>query len=269
MPNNQKNLSKGFVFVATKYESFLKAANFLAETILDYMPDAKITLFTEQIFLEDHQCQTYFNHFDKVLPTPSDTNREKMWGMSNTPYDITMYMDVDMEVVHEDIVTLWDQLEDNDMKFVNLTKQGARHFKNWSWGDNILDEGYKGNNPQHLTHCGGVCLYNSTNKLVKEFMMDWYKLFLMQRCKTWSPEVYNEIRDDFLVWDQLTLWYLLWHEPKYKELKWSFFKENYRWNYYSSFGLPWTGPNEFIQKPPIIQHYSSGMDKYGAKGIIS
>ena len=53
MVNNQKNLSKGFVFVATKFESFLKAGYFLAETILDYMPDAKITLFTEKLFLED------------------------------------------------------------------------------------------------------------------------------------------------------------------------------------------------------------------------
>ena len=268
MVNNQKNLSKGFVFVATKFESFLKAGYFLAETILDYMPDAKITLFTEKLFLEDENLKTLFTPFDKILPTPGSTNREKMWGMANSPYDITMYLDVDMEVVHEDICTVFDQIQNYDMRFVNLTKEGARHFAEWSWGENTLDNGYTGSNPQHLTHCGGVCLYNNTNPLVKQFMIDWYSVYLKQRAAIELPIEIQEVPKSFWIWDQLTLWWLLWHSPKYKELKWKFFEENYRWNYYSSFGLPWTQPNIYASKHPIIHHYSSGMDKYSEKGIL-
>ena len=102
----KRNQTKGFVLVATKRLSFFKAGCYLAETILDHMPDAKITLFTEQQFIDDSSLQKDLLPFDKVLPTISNTNREKMYGMANTPYDITMYLDVDMEITDEDIVTI-------------------------------------------------------------------------------------------------------------------------------------------------------------------
>lgn len=265
----KRNQTKGFVLVATKRLSFFKAGCYLAETILDHMPDAKITLFTEQQFIDDSSLQKDLSPFDKVLPTISNTNREKMYGMANTPYDITMYLDVDMEITDEDIVTIWDQLEDNDLKFVNLTREGAKHFAEWHWGPNHLDDGWQGV-PDHLSHCGGVCLYRSSNPLTLEFMQDWYDLFLKQRIGEWSPKEFDYIKiGNFRQWDQLTLWWLIYHSPKYKKLKWSFFKENYRWNYYTSFGLPWTPKNPYCDKHPIVTHYSSGLDKYGKRGILT
>ena len=49
-----------------------------------------------------------------------DHYRAKLWGMDKSPYDITMYID-DMEVEHEDIVNVWDELKDHDMVFTALT----------------------------------------------------------------------------------------------------------------------------------------------------
>ena len=257
--NQQKNLSKGFITVATKRKQFLVGADNLKESILDHYEDAKITLFTEQKFIDDPECQHFFRDYDQVIATPSDTNREKMWGMANSPYDITMYFDADIEIRHDDIATVFDRIEDQDMMWVELKKETAHHFAEWHWGDGPID---------HLTHCGGVCLYRSDNPLIKEFMQDWYDYHLKMRRGDFIPKECEYIPGSFLQWDQTTLWYLLWHDPKYKELKWKFFEDNYRWNYYTSFGFNKDGTHNYGVVDPVVIHFSSWMDKYGDKGFL-
>jgi len=275
------NPTKGFITVASKRKQFLMGADNLKESILDFYPEAKVTLFTEQRFIEDPECQIYFRDFDQVIVTPSDTNREKMWGMANTPYDLTFYMDADIEIRHEDIKNVFDHLEDGkyDMAYVNLTKEGATHFAEWEWGPNHYDDGWEGV-PDHLAHCGGVALYDTRNSLIKEFMNDWYHLYLKQRIGEWNPSEFDYIcKGNFRQWDQLTLWWLIYHSPKYKSLKWKFFEDNYRWNYFTSFGFNKDGThNCHIVDPkrdywktipePVVVHFSSWMDKYGDKGIL-
>jgi len=273
--------TKGFVTVATKRKQFLIGADNLKESLLDHYPDAKITLFTEQHFIDDPECQVYFRDFDQVLPTPSNTNREKMWGMANSPYDLTFYMDADIEIHHDDIANVFDHLEDGkyDMAYVNLTKEGAKHFAEWEWGPNLYDDGWRGV-PDHLAHCGGVALYDMRNPLMKDFMTDWYTLYLKQRNGEWNPPEFDYIRKgNFRQWDQLTLWWLIYHSPKYKSLKWKFFEDNYRWNYFTSFQFNTDGshnchivdPNRDYWKTnptPVVVHFSSWMDKYGDKGFL-
>jgi hypothetical protein len=270
----QETLSKGYVIVATKKVSFLIGAQNLAESILDHNEDARITLFTEQGFLDDPEMSKYFTSYENVLPTPGGTIREKMYGMANSPYDLTFYIDADCEVVSDDIANVFDHLDDgSDMVYVNLTKQGAKHFAEWEWGPNILDNGYTEGAPDHLTHCGGVALYRSSNPLVREFMSDWYIFYAKQARGDWNPPEYANIKvGNFRQWDQLTLWWLIYHNPKYKSLKWKFFEDNYRWNYFTSFGYNTDGTHNchivdpsrdyWKTKPdPVINHYSSWMDK--------
>jgi len=277
--NNRENPTKGFVTVATKREQFLIGADNLCQSILDHYEDAKVTLFTEQRFIDDPNCQHFFRDFDQVIATPRGTNREKMWGMANSPYDLTFYVDADIEIVHSDIKKVFNHLDGYDMVYVNLTKEGAKHFAEWNWGPNLYDDGYKGV-PDHLTHCGGVALYDTRNPLIKEFMNDWYELFIKQRDGTWDPIEFQSIqKGNFRQWDQLTLWWLIYHSPKYKSLKWNFFEDNYRWNYFTSFGFNIDGthnchkvdPNRDYWKTnpdPVVIHYSSWMDKFGDKGFL-
>jgi len=279
MNKKPESPTKGYVTVATKRTQFLIGAQNLAESLLDHDEDANITLFTEQQFIDDPKCQQYFSSFEKVIATPSNTNREKMWGMANSPYDLTFYLDADIEIVHDDISNVFDLLDGHDMAYVNLTKEGARHFAEWNWGPNLYDDGWTGV-PDHLAHCGGVALYDMRNPLVKEFMYDWYELFLKQRVGQWDPIEFKYIqKGNFRQWDQLTLWWLIYHSPKYKSLKWKFFDENYRWNYFTSFGFNKDGThNCHIVDPkrdywktnphPVVIHYSSWMDKYGEKGFL-
>ena len=257
--NQKTNPTRGFITVATKLNSFLIAADNLKESILDYYEDAKITLFTEQKFIDDPNMQRHFRYYDKVIATPSNTNREKMWGMANTPYDETFYLDADIEICHEDIKTSHDRLGDHDMLWVELKEETKHHFAEWEWGKGPLD---------HLTHCGGVCLYKSSNPLVREFMMDWYNYHLKMRKSEFVPEECKSIPESFLQWDQTTLWYLIWHDHKYKKLKWKYFDDNYRWNYYTSFGFNKNGTHNYDVVDPVVVHYSSWLDKFGDKGIL-
>jgi hypothetical protein len=277
----QKDPSKGFVTVATRTKQFIIGAQNLAESLLDHYEDAKITLFTEQRFIDDPKMQVYFSPFDKILPTPGDHKREKMYGMANSPYDLTFYMDADIEIQHDDISKVFDHLEDGkyDMVYVNLTREGAKHFAEWNWGNNLYDEGWRGV-PDHLAHCGGVALYDTRNPLVKEFMNDWYTFYLKQESREWNPPEFDYIKTgEFRQWDQLTLWWLIYHSPKYKSLKWKFFEDNYRWNYFTSFGFNRDGThNCHLMDPkrdywktsptPVVVHFSSWMDKFGNKGFL-
>ena len=111
-------------------------------------------------------------------------------------------------------------------------------------------------------------------------MNDWYEFFLKQETGEWNPIEFQCIqKGNFRQWDQLTLWWLIYHYPKYKSLKWKFFKDNYRWNYFTSFGFNKDGThNCHVVDPkrdywktnphPVVIHYSSWMDKDGTKGFL-
>jgi hypothetical protein len=70
-----------------------------------------------------------------------------------------------VRIQHEDICTVFDQLDGNDMVFADLTKENEQFFaiRQWEGGE--------------FTLCGGVVLYDMRNPLVKSFMEDWDKYY--------------------------------------------------------------------------------------------
>ena len=94
-----------------------------------------------------------------------------------SPYDITMYIDADMEVEHEDIVNVWDELKDHDMVFTALTDD-----RSYIYAERDFDtpEG-----KAKFTLCGAVCLYDMSKPIVREFMDDWWDLTYRQMNDTW------------------------------------------------------------------------------------
>ena len=103
--------TKGYVVVASRTKFFYVSAINLIESILDFHPEAKITLVTEERFLDKRSevC-------DKIIFC-DDHKRAKLWGMARTPYDITFYIDADTECEHEDIANVFDLLGDDDIQF--------------------------------------------------------------------------------------------------------------------------------------------------------
>lgn len=192
----------------------------------------------------------------------TDHIRSKLYGMANSPFDITFYVDADTICEHEDIVNIWDQLNDNDLVFVELTKdpQAQKSFVEVtapikSTGD-LVD----------LTLCGGVCLYNNKNPLVKEFMQDWWNMYQQQeeytQDNTSGPKFWpDDLPKSMLRWDQFTLWWLINKVDKYKNLKIGRFDDNYRWNWFTSFRFDEHGKHRLVKNPPIIVHHSATMKK--------
>ena len=235
--------SKGFVIVASKKINFYRYAVNLAESILDYYEDAKITLFCEEWMFEE----LHRDLFDQVIWC-SNHYRAKLWGMAKSPYDITMYIDADMECEHEDIATVFDELGDYHMLFSALTEERAYIYSE------LFFDSPEGRTKFDL--CGGVCLYDMTVPIVKEFMWDWWDLTYRQMNDEWWPEGYA---DSLKSWDQFSLWWLTTKTDKYKDINLGIFKDDMRWNYYNAWNWAKTRPEGEV----VLRHYSCGLEKDG------
>jgi len=235
--------SKGYLVVASKRINFYKYALNLIDSIRDFNEDAKICLVTEDHFLD----QKGRDLADDIIIC-DDHYRAKLWGMAKSPYDLTMYIDADMECEHEDIANVFDELGDNDIMFSALTDD-----RSYVYAERDFDtpEG-----KTKFTLCGGVCLYDMTKPIVRSFMSDWWELTRRQMNDEWWPRGYS---DSLKSWDQFSLWWLTEKEPKYHDLKVEIFKDDLRWNYYNAFNWAITRP----EKEVVLRHYSCGLDKDG------
>jgi len=240
-------MNKGYVVVASGKKFFYKSAINLIETIKDYDENAHVTLFTESRFLDGQEWLA-----DKV-EFVNDHTRAKLDGMARTPYDVTLYIDADCEVEHEDIAKVWDELGDHDMLWTGLPED--RHY---CYAEVFFEGARKPDGTQGgFDLCGGVCLYNSANPQVIEFMRDWYKLTVEQYAGRWWPKKENGEEDlenypaSFKRWDQFSLWWLVNKEPKYQDLKVGIFEDDARWNYYNGY------KKIHNIAPVVIRHYSN------------
>lgn len=234
-------MNNGYIYIATIYPKFYNMAVQSAESLRYYYPDAKICLFTEKQFVDERS-----NVFDIVNTDTPRNSRSKMWGMANSPFDTTFYMDCDTYIESEEIKNVFDELNNNDMMFTKIH----------DWDINIFEPSGLPNNEPYEIH-GGVCLYKST---AKEFMKKWFELYNGQVSKEWLPldENGNLYSDSTRMWDQFTLWWLLTkNNNPYKYLKWDFFK-SLKWNYIALFdALPYDilkGEN------PVVIHYTVRQD---------
>lgn len=241
----KKPLTKGFVIVCSNNRIFYIMALNLLDSIKTFYPEAKVCLVSEKKFLDGGE-----KNFDDVIIC-NDHRRAKIWGMANSPYDLTFYIDADCEVVHEDISTVFDKFDGNDILWTVLPES-----RSYCYAELYFPGG-------RFWYCGGVCLYNTTNPLVKEFINDWYELTKKQYDGIWWPKNDKGEDDYFLYpatlkrWDQFSLWWLLNKEPKYKELKHGRLdnNEDARWNWYNGYRY------KHCENPPIIWHMSGSREK--------
>lgn len=239
--------SKGFVVVASKNSNFYTYAVNLIESIKDWYPEAQICLVTEERFIDERADEA-----DQVIFC-DDHYRAKLWGMSQSPYDITMYVDADMDCEHEDIAKVWDELGDRDLVFHELTPEREKYY--------AIREFRYDNAIEKFTLCGGVCLYRSSNPLVREFMEEWFELFNKQQSGMWKPKEFDshQFEKDLKHFDQTTLWYMTEKMDKYKDLKIGIFHDDIRWNYFTQYA--YEGLKSIEGKPPILRHYSGSLQK--------
>ena len=236
----------GYLIVASKNYSFYAFACNLAEGIKDYYPEAQICLVTEERFCEDGRADRIADH----LIYCDDNVRAKLWGMAQTPFDRTFYIDADAECMHEDIATVFDELGDNDMMFTGLPEDRWYIFN---------DKPFPGGK---FELCGGVCLYRKTDRTIK-FMNDWYDLYNQHSSGKWWPTNehgqpdYDNFPKRLRQWDQFSLMWLTAHTEEYSDLKVEIFENDLKWNYWAILD-PETHP---MEEDTVIYHLSCAADR--------
>ena len=178
----------------------------LIDSLLDYMPEANIALFAHDEWTKDDpRCEDLY----MVHNVPSHV-RAKLWALSKTPFDKTVYLDADTCVMHEDVSKMFDF--DSDMIFTNIRPYAGKIAK-FIGGEMVLH--------------GGVFGYKSTPKVLK-FMDRWWELYCEQRNGTWWPKGIAP-KNKLITWDQLTLWWLT--ENEYFDLDINIYKDDARFNF--------------------------------------
>lgn len=233
-------MNNGYVYVASLSKSYYKAAVRSAISLKDNYPDAKITLFTHEEFV-DESDNVFFENIITGIPVHI---RAKMYGIAKTPYDRTLYLDCDTEIYSSEISKVFEFLDDgSDIKFSPIISHVSKSRK--------IDE----NN--QLEYHGGVILYNN-KPLTISLMKDWYDLYLEQISCKWHLSQFKEFSNLMQPWDQFTMWYLLHEVAKYKNIKSGFIDNgNLKWNYIYLLEDVTNPKNEpYREIEPVIYHYT-------------
>lgn len=199
-------MNNGYVYVASMSRAFYKAAVQSADSLKDFYPDAKITLFTHPEFFEERDRKLFENvHLDAPYH-----NRAKMDGMARTPYNKTLYIDADTEIRSEKIKDVFDILGKNDIMFTKIIP----HVSNTRRIDNL----------NNLEYHGGIILYNNKPHTIK-LIEKWYELYRYQQDTPWKDSIFSQYDTRMRPWDQFTIWYLLFRDTKFSKVKHDFFPD--------------------------------------------
>lgn len=182
MTNQKPN---GFIIVASVKYAYYEAAHLLIDSILDYYPEANIALFAHKEWTHDDPrvSELYMVH---DVPTH---HRAKLWALSKTPFNKTVYLDCDTTVCHEDVVKMFDF--ESQLSFTNIRPYAGKIAK-FIGGEMVLH--------------GGVFGYQSDQQTL-DFMQEWYDLYHKQVTDKWWPEGVAP-KESLQPWDQFTLWWL-------------------------------------------------------------
>ena len=222
--------NNGFLYVASLKKGYYKAAKLSALSLLDYWPEAKITLFTHKEWVEPGDYDIFETIITDNVPYH---HRAKLWALDKTPYDLTVYMDCDTEVQHDDIQKIFDQIpEDVDILFTANRPYNAALTK-------LSDT------EEMTEHCGLFIYRNNLQTL--NLMSAWWGEYQKQNEPGFDRQHYPEAA---LQWDTFTMWRLLTYGNH--GVKTGRFPEpDARWNFVIGYK-----EEELMGQPKIIHHYT-------------
>ena len=211
-------LRNGFLLVASVQDDFIHSANYAAGSIKDNYPDAHITLVVP-LAMRDKADESVFDLIISDDDVPNHT-RTKLYALSRTPYtNLTVYVDADMECMHEDVQNIWDEMPaECDILITKIRPYNGKIAK-WATGEMI--------------HHGGFFMYRS-NEQTLTFMKRWWDDYKLQRKEPW-PYPENEMPVALRPWDQFTFWKLLNIDKM--PINVEFFEDDARWNFVNGYRL--------------------------------
>ena len=207
----QNPTSEGFILVASKRYNFYRSAIICAETLRDHYSKADITLFTHEEWV-DEGCDV----FDNVITSIPYDNRAKLWALDKSPYDLTMYLDADIQINDSEISTCFDLISDDVDILMTKIRPYAAAITEFPGGEMTW-------------HCG-VFLYRK-NERTSQLFRDWYHDYKDQR-KSWpfNEELYPKTLQP---WDTWTFWKLLNLDGYKDRVNIDRFPDDARWNFHN------------------------------------
>lgn len=165
-------MNQGFVVVAqnTKTTNYIKCAEALAMSVLWTMPDAKISLITDQ---------DYSNTvFDQVIKFPhGDLAKNSDWKLDNdwqvyaaSPYEYTIKLEADIYLPRS-IDFWWDVLVQRDLVIATTIRDFKNQISNCRVYRRFIDD-------NKLPDCYNAITYFKKSKLASEFYQIVRDVFL-------------------------------------------------------------------------------------------
>lgn len=212
------SLDNGFLLVASVTEDYVRSANYAAASIKDFYPDAHVTLFVPPELRKYADEET----FDIIVSDNDvpDHTRTKLYALSRTPYkNLTVYVDADMECMHEDVQNIWNEMPDDCDILITKIRPYNGKISRWATGEMIYH--------------GGFFMYRS-NERTLEFMSRWWTDYHKQRAEPW-PYDESQIPKTLRPWDQFTFWKLMNIDKM--DVNVQVFEDDARWNFVNGYYL--------------------------------
>jgi hypothetical protein len=229
-------MSQGVILVASLSKAYYASAVRCAVSIKDYSPNTNITLFTHASFIKERDVQL----FDKIITEIPIHIRAKLWALPKSPYDLTLYMDSDMEVFDAEFDSIFSKMKDDwDMAFTHIRPHVSK--------DVMVTKRDK------LKYHGGFFLYRKNEK-TQPILDSWWPEYVSQLHSSKWP-FKDQYSERMRPWDQFTLWRLLKQNPDVKVGRFDNTKD-YRWNYihlYDQNGIDESGTQGLN---PVIYHHT-------------
>jgi hypothetical protein len=234
--------NNGFLLVASVNYRYFMSALYCAESIKDYYPEASITLATHKEWVDD-RCDVFDHIITEDFPIAL---RAKLWALDKTPYEKTLYVDADCEIIHEDIKLVFDQLKDHDVMFSEIRPYNSA----------VVDI----NAHDRLRHHGGVFLYNNKPNTI-EFMTEWWKQWQKQRTDPW-PFDFSQYQQLLLQsYDMFALFWLIEKERWKDRINIGIFENDARWNFHNGYRY------SEVTDPIVIYHHTLKFKESYGKNI--
>lgn len=189
-------MTKGFIYVGSVQKLFYNMACMSALSLKDCSPDADITLFTHENFVDKKA-----DIFDNIITDIPVHVRAKMWCSARSPYDYTVYLDSDTLIYESEIIDMLEYPEKHLLSFQNLNT-GVSGEAAWQYVDHDMQK--------PMIYHGGVYAFRK-DPLTQDFMQTWFDAYV-QQVNEWNFDEYNPVNKD---WDMLTLW-RLFNEPQFE-----------------------------------------------------
>lgn len=181
-------MDKGFVVLAqnTKNTDYVRCAEVLAYSVKHHMPNAKISLITDDI--------TNSKYFDNVIPLPyGDQDKDGDWKLINdwqvyeaSPYEYTIKLEADL-FFPCNVDYWWDVLKYKDIVVSSTIRDFKQDISHQRWYRRLLDDNKLPDVYNALTYFKKSEVAEKFFQLVRLIFENWSDVRSTLRCDKNEP----------------------------------------------------------------------------------